>query len=95
MSLTCEPQTPPEGKKQILKEPVNYQSDVCQQEQSQVIANAFYFCSQLSGGMSAAVLLFIVNPNPKNAKVLLGISCLSFRAFNLFGLGYNARLSRG
>lgn len=57
--------------------------------QSQVIANAFYFCSQLSGGMSAAVLLFIVNPNPKSAKVLLGISCLSFLAFNLFGLGYS------
>ena len=55
--------------------------------QSSPATTAFYFAWHLLGGVSLAMLLSIVFP--KGTKVVLGISGVSFIAFNLFAIAHN------
>jgi TPR repeat protein len=52
--------------------------------QSGSVATALYFAMHVLGGVSLAMLLFIVFP--KSANVLLGVSATLFVAFNLFAV---------
>jgi len=54
--------------------------------QSRWVAIAYYFAWHLLGGISVAVLLYIVHP--KRTKVVLVISGISLVAFNLFAISY-------
>jgi len=54
--------------------------------QSRWVAIAYYFAWHLLGGISVAVLLYIVHP--KCTKVVLVISGISLVAFNLFAVSY-------